>query len=378
MPQLELNELFPVIDRHIWLNHAAISAWPKPVIEALSAFVEENSSLGASQYDQWMETEDSLRVSIKRLLNADSVDDITLLRNTSEGLNIIAQGIQWTEGDEIVVFHNEFPSNLLPWLWLRNQGVEVREVHCRTPEATESLISALSNQTKLVAVSSVQFDTGIRIDLKRLGEACQQHGALLCVDAIQHLGALPLDVSKLAVDFVVCGSHKWLMAPEGLGLMWSKPSVRSQLTVALPGWRMYEDPFDFNRTDWQPPRSGKRFETGTINMFGVHGLLASIDLLNSLNPDETGLALLARTQHIIDRLNHFSQVQLITPKPQDQHAGIVAFSIEDVDLKSVVEKLHSQEIYVAKRGDALRLSPHFYTPIAQIDHALNCLEQALC
>lgn len=368
-----LNALFPVVERHRWLNHAAISAWPTPVIEATRAFVEENAQQGALNYDSWMAKEDQLRTLIAQFINAPDDDDISLVRNTSEALNIIAQGIKWQAGDEVIFPANEFPSNKLPWERLVKQGVKPVAVSLDHKAPEESLIQAMGAKTRLLAVSSVQFDTGLRLDLGKLSEACRTHGAMLSVDAIQHLGALPLDVQSHGIDFLVCGTHKWLMAPEGMGFLWTRKEAREGMDVALPGWRMYDDPFNFCRTEWTPPLSGKRFETGTVNMFGIHGLAAALQLLQQLDPQQTGEALLDRTDHLVQSLQQLEDIQLITPIHRHQRAGIVCLLAHHLDAEKMVTRLAEENIHIAKRGKNLRISPHFYTPFEHIDAFLERL-----
>lgn len=376
MPHMDHAEVFPVINRHVWLNHAAISAWPLPVIQAAQNFVLENQLHGALNYESWLNTEERLRDQLAALINAPSAEDISLLRNTSEALNIIAQGLSWSPGDEVVFPANEFPSNLLPWSRLKQIGVTPKAVQLSKSNPEQDLIDAMGPKTRLVAVSSVQFDTGLRLDLARIGQACRDNQALFCVDVIQHLGALPLDVSACPIDFIVCGSHKWLMAPEGVGFMWSRASARSAMDVTLPGWRMYPDPFNFNRTDWTPPESGRRFETGTVNMFGLHGLSAAISLLMELDPQKTGAALLDRTDYLYQALSDNRAIDMVTPADRENRAGILCFRAKDTDAECMVETLANEEIYVAKRGHNIRVSPHFYTPYEQLDRFLNRIEDA--
>ncbi len=374
MPHIDHAELFPVINRHIWLNHAAISAWPLPVIQAAQDFIYENQHHGALNYENWLATEERLRSQLAEFIQAPSAEDISLLRNTSEALNIIAQGLNWSAGDEVVFPANEFPSNLLPWQWLERTGVIPNAVDLSKDNPEQDLIDAIGPQTRLVAASSVQFDTGLRLDLARIGQACRDKQALFAVDVIQHLGALPLNVSALPIDFLVCGSHKWLMAPEGVGFMWSRATVRSQMEVALPGWRMYPDPFNFNRDDWTPPETGRRFETGTVNMFGIHGLSAAISLLLELNPQETGEALLDRSDYLFKALSDHPKIEMVSPAQRQRRAGIVCFRAKHTDAQCVVDTLASEEIHVAKRGDNIRVSPHFYTPYDQLDAFVHRFE----
>lgn len=367
MQSVDFRTLFPVINRHCWLNHAAISAWPKPVINAARQFVDINERQGALDYEAWLAKEEQLRTQIAQFIHAPTPLDISLLRNTSEGLNIIAKGIDWHSGDEIVLPANEFPSNRLPWDQLQTQGVKVIPVILNHDAPEQSLIDAVNPKTRLIALSSVQFDTGLRLDLAPIVQAARRSNALISVDGIQQLGALPINVQTLDIDFLVCGTHKWLMAPEGMGFLWTRENIRAKMKVALPGWRMYTDPFNFCRTEWAPPSCGRRFETGTVNMFGIHTLSAAIKLLEDLNPAITGEALLDRTDYLIERLEHIDGIELITPRRRQQRAGIVCIKANHLNPDCLLEHLAADGIHIAKRGTNLRISPHFYTPFEQLD-----------
>ena len=336
----------------------------------MAEFVSDNASHGPLGYGRWLEIEARLRERSARLLNADSADDIALIANTSTGLNRIARGLEWQPGDNVVFPANDFPSNRLPWQALADREVEARSVELDGNDPERSLIAAMGPTTRLLSVSSVQYDTGLRLDLRRLGDACQRHGVLFCIDAIQHLGAVPLDVEEAGADFVVAGSHKWLMAPEGLALFWSRPEARAQLNVVDPGWRMYPDPFNFGREDHSPPDSALRFEPGTLNTAGIFGLDAAIGVLLEHQPERIGKALLDRTDLLTEGLMKIPGVGLTSPLERERRAGIVSFRMAGITAQEVTAKLTLKGIYPTARGKVVRLSPHFYTPIAQIEQTL--------
>ena len=377
------SEQFPVVNRPVWLNHAAISPWPNAVIQAMRSFVEQNASCGPTGYTEWMRIEQRLRERLARLIGAESDDDIALVKNTSDGLNQIADGLNWQAGDAMICCAGDFPSNLLPWRRLQDRGVEIREIaisddHGRPladPEA--ELIAALDDRVRLMAVSSVRYDSGLRLDLSRLGAACRQVGALLAVDAIQQLGALALDVQALPVDFVVSGSHKWLLSPEGLAVFWSSPNARAQLNPAQIGWRMWPDMFNFERKDWTPPAVARKFEPGTLNMAGIHGLDASVGLLLQIGMDTIEDELAKRIDHLVRGLNAMPDLRIITPSSARKQAGILSFQHSTKAAAPTVHALHQLGIHCAKRGSWIRLSPHFYTPFEQLDLALNRIEKIL-
>lgn len=369
---MNYREAFPVIDRHTWLNHAAISPWPAAVGAAMRAFVEENVAQGPLAYSKWLDTEQELRTRAAQLLGA-AQDDLALLKNTSEGLSLIAAGLDWQPGDALVCCAGDFPSNLLPWHQLVPDFVDVREVPFDDRDPETGLLESLTDDVRLMAVSSVRYDSGVRLDLERLGRAAHQVDALLAVDAIQQLGAIPLDVGRTPVDFVVAGSHKWLMAPEGLALFWSRPSARRQLRALQTGWRMWPDMFNFERDDWTRPTSARCFEPGTLNTAGIHGLNASLGLLRDIDPANRADRLLDRTGWLIDGLERIPDVEIVTPVDRDRRAGIVCFVPGSSAPDSVLKRLAGHGIFAARRGRSVRLSPNFYTPEDQIARALDVI-----
>ncbi|MBE9568615.1 MAG: aminotransferase class V-fold PLP-dependent enzyme, partial [Proteobacteria bacterium] len=195
----------------IHLNHAAVAPWPLVTRDAVIAFANENASIGSQNYAGWMQIEQDLKQKLKRLINAQSTDEIAILKNTSEGLSLIAQGLPFESGDNIVIPAEEFPSNKVVWQALQSRGVEVRMVTVQDNETPEqSLIDAMDNNTRLLSCSSVQFARGLRLDLNRIGKACRKNKTLFCVDAIQSLGAIRFDVQACHADFVVADGHKWM------------------------------------------------------------------------------------------------------------------------------------------------------------------------
>jgi len=368
----ELATRFPVIDRHVWLNHAAISPWPLAVAQAMRAFVDDNADHGPLHYAQWLEIEGRLRQRAATLLGGQA-DDVALVKNTSEGLCLVAGGLPWSAGDRLVYCRDDFPSNMLPWQQLVPDSVEKNAVTVDGDDPEAALIAAIDDRTRLVAVSSVRYDSGLRLDLERISAACRRHGALFVVDAIQHLGALPLDVAGGIADFVVCGSHKWLLAPEGLALFWSSPEARARMRPVQVGWRMWPDMFNFARGDWTVPEPARRFEPGTLNMAGIHGLDAALGLLLEYDAGTRSSALLERSGRLIEGLAEIAGIELITPREPARRAGIVSFRGHGLEPHKLHRVLAENDIHAAIRGTALRLSPHFYTPLDQLDRTLEII-----
>ena len=212
---------FPLRDDVHYLNHAAVSPWPRRTADAVCRFARENAEQGSLEYATWLRVESDLREQLRRLLNASSADDIALLKNTSEALSVVAHGVDWRDGDNVVISDQEFPSNRIVWESLAGHGVRVREVDLAAgPDPEQALIGACDQRTRLLAISSVQYGTGLRTDLERLGQRCREREILFCVDAIQSLGTLPMDVKRNHADFVMADGHKWMLGPEGLAVFY--------------------------------------------------------------------------------------------------------------------------------------------------------------
>ena len=200
---------FRLSDGLVYLNHAGVSPWPARTAEAVRNFADENMVHGSRLYPQWLERETALRAQARDLLNAPSIDDIALLKNTSEALSVVAYGLEWQEGDNIVSTNQEFPSNRIVWESLAAKGVDFREADpAGFSEPEDALFALVDSSTRLITVSSVQFSTGLRMDLEKIGEFCKNRDILFCIDAIQSLGALTFDVRRVHADFVMADGHK--------------------------------------------------------------------------------------------------------------------------------------------------------------------------
>ncbi len=362
-------------DSHIfYLNHAAVSPWPGRTAEAIKQFAHENTTTGATNYLEWLKKEADLRQQIKRLINAPSVDDISLLKNTSEALSVVAEGIDWRSGENIVSSNEEFPSNRLPWLAQADKGVEFREVdlsQAKTPE--QALINACDSNTRLLTISSVQYGTGRCLNIMQIGAYCHSKNILFCVDAIQSLGALPFDCQAIYADFVMADAHKWMLGPEGIALFYCRAEVRDSLTLHQYGWHMVKDAGNYTDKDWQVADSGKRFECGSPNMLGIHALSASLALIEEVGIVNISENILNNSAYIIDSINNIPSLEFISPTEKPDYAGIVTFKIEGLDMPDLYTKLMKNKVICANRAGGIRFSPHFYTSRNTIDKALEIL-----
>jgi len=366
---------FRLQDDLIYLNHAAVAPWPHRTCEAISRFAQENMRRGARDYPKWLEVEHRLRESLAELIRAPSPNDIALLKNTSEGLSMVASGIDWRPGDNILSFSGEFPSNRIVWEALRDRDVELRLASLeREPDPEQNLFELWDERTRLIAVSAVQYASGLRIDLERIGAFCQERGILFCVDAIQSLGALPFDLQACQADFVVADGHKWLLAPEGLAVFYCRTELRGQLRLQQYGWHMVEAAGDYNRTDWRPAPTATRFECGSPNMLGIHGLHASLSLLLEVGMQDVSSKILEKTSRLIDLADEHG-LELLSSRVPERRSGIVTFRVPGIDSTLVHRFLASRNLVCAARGGGIRFSPHFYTPDEHLVRAFEILAE---
>ncbi|MTW21153.1 aminotransferase class V-fold PLP-dependent enzyme [Allochromatium palmeri] len=359
------------------LNHAAVGPWPRRAVAAVTCFAEENARLGSLGYLDWLGVEQRLRERLAELIGAERASDIALAKNTSEALSVIAHGLPWTPGDNIVGIAQEFPSNRVVWESLADQGVTWRALdldRSRDPEA--DLIALCDDSTRMIAVSWVQYASGLRLDLERLGAWCRANAVLLCVDAIQGLGALPFDLRRFQADFVVADGHKWMLGPEGLALLYVRPEWRERLRLRQFGWHMVEHSGDFDRTDWTPASDARRFECGSPNLLGTHALEASLSLLAEIGMDEVWNRLQARTDHLIGLIDERG-FELLTPRAPERRAGIVTFRVPGESAARLYPLLMARRVLCAQRGGGLRFSPHFYTEFETLERAMRLLDDIL-
>ncbi len=371
---MDLASEFPLNENIIHLNHAAVAPWPRRTVEAVQRFAEENMRQGSLDYPRWVELETVLRGQLAQLVNAPSPHDIALVKNTSEALSFVAYGLAWKPGDNIVTSDQEFPSNRIVWESLANRGVSLTQVDLNSNDSPEqALIDAVDEHTRLIAISSVQYGSGLRIDLERLGRFCHEQRILFCVDAIQSIGAHEIDVSACHIDFLAADGHKWMLGPEGLGLFYCRSELREQLQLYEYGWHMVEAIGDFDRREWRPARAARRFECGSPNMLSAHALNASLSLLLEHGMAAVEQAVIQRSTHLCRTLASMRGIELISPVEDDRRAGIVTFRYRDRDNPEQFQRLSNQGLFCALRGGGIRLSPHFYTPMAKLDRTLELI-----
>ena len=366
---------FPVTESYIYLDHAGVAPMSGPAAEAMVTFVRESAERGAFHYGKWSEEVERTRALCSELLGADK-SEIAFIRSTSHGLSLVARGIPWKRGDNVVVYEKEFPANLFPWMDLRESGVEIRFI----PEQSEQEMAAaveshMDQRTRLVSLSSVQFMSGYRCDLGRIGSVCRDRNVLFCVDAIQSLGVIPMDVADLRIDFLAADGHKWLMGPEGIGIFYCRKEVTEGIHPALVGWKSVKNPMNFEDPQFDLRNDALRFEEGSQNIAGILGLGAAIAMLQ-----RAGIERIQETvQYLGERIIGAADVRgfrVITPRERTLRGGAISFT-GPFDAGAVRDGLRRRGIMVNARGGGLRISPHFYNHENEIQQLFEAIDELL-
>jgi len=367
-----IDHEFPVTKSLVHLNHAAVAPWPTRTSDAVIRFAQENNRVGSKYFNDWLDSEKHVRELASMLVGARHLDDIALLKNTSEGLSMVAHGFPWQPGDNVVISDQEFPSNRVVWESLVDKDVEVRRVSLPCPgDIEQALIDAADSSTRILSISSVQFASGLKTDLQRLGELCKQRDIAFCVDAIQGLGVFPHDVQAMHIDFLVADGHKWLLSPEGLGIFYCAPEWRERLELHEYGWRMLEDPFEMTKEEWQPASTAQRFECGTQNSMGIVAMEQSLSLLLEVGIETIWKQVQQRSELLFELIEAQKDLELISCDAKDRYAGITVFRHTNLDKQQLHEKLTSHNILCAMRGGGVRFSPHFYIPLESLREAID-------
>jgi selenocysteine lyase/cysteine desulfurase len=374
-------ELFPVLARWDYFNHAGVSPWPKPTIDAVAAFAQQ-FGLDCFNTDPFFNLVDQCKSLLRTLVNADHVDEIAIIRNTSDGLGLIGSAIDWKPGDRIVTAASEYPSNVYPWMdAAKRHGCELILVpETRRPDGTvcvseESLLAACDHpRTRMLAISHVQWTSGQRIDIETLGAFTSSRGILFVVDAIQSLGVVPVDVRRARVDFLVSGGHKWMMCPPGAGVMYVRRELIERFASPVVGWNSVVNPMDWS-IKFDLRKDAGRYESGTHAFACLAGMKPSLELLVGVGAD----AIFAHVKALGDRFaRRISAAGYTVLSGRDVASGAVCFEPKaGQNPDELVKTLRREKrIEIAARMGRLRFAPHFYNTHEQVercaDEIANC------
>ncbi len=379
-PQIEstrrqLREAMPIASRWVYFDHAAVAPISGPAADALRLWLEESVQHGDTRWLDWAQKLSETRVLAAGLLGAE-VGEIVLVPNTTVGINLVAEGLDWQVGDNVVTLDDEFPSNIYPWLNLAGQGVETRRVPTTDGRVDlDQLADACDGRTRVVSVSWVGYANGCRRDLRAIGEIAHRHDALFFVDAIQALGVFPLNVAEVGIDGLAADGHKWLLGPEGAGIAYLSQASLARLRPTGVGWQSVQHAHDFSRIELKLKPTADRYEGGSHNMPGFLSLGASIDLLVSLGIENVAAAILDFTDTACEQLTNLGAM-IYSPRTGVERSGIVSFTLPDRDPDVVRKHCFHQGVALNCRAGRLRISAHAYNDQGDLGKLVDALESA--
>jgi cysteine desulfurase/selenocysteine lyase len=376
-PLLRFRAEMPVTGHCAYLNHAGTGPLSRRGVERMVALADTVSRTGDRVWSERQREVERVRGLAARLFGAREAREIAFLENTSTALSMVAQGFDWRPGDNVVGAALEFPSNVYPWMQLADRGVEYRRAEEREGRIDpDELVSLIDGRTRMLALSWVQYASGFRSDLARLGRACRERGVLFVVDVIQGLGALPIDVERDLVDVAAASSHKWLLGVEGLGLLYVSDRVVDRLRPVRSGWRSMRDPFQWTDYKLAWSEGAKRFESGTLNAYGIVALGGSLEILLEAGMAETERRVLALADRAARGLADLG-FSVVSSRSPGEASGIVAATHPSLNPSALVRRLDERDVVVAARAGRLRFSAHFYNTEEEIDRALAALAETV-
>ncbi|MGB5015396.1 MAG: aminotransferase class V-fold PLP-dependent enzyme [Pyrinomonadaceae bacterium] len=369
-----IRSLFPAANKYTYLNSAAVSPMPLTAIEAVNLQLNDVAANGTVNFNNWIDTKGRARKLLASMMNVRD-EQVAFMRNTSDGFASIAAGLPWKAGDNIVSFAAEFPSNFYPWRRIRDEyGVELRLApeHGGSIDLDE-LIAMIDRNTRIVAISAVQFASGFRADLERIGRAARAVDALFCVDIIQGLGAMPFDLPAQFVDAACGASHKWLCAPEGCGFIYLSDRARERVSPILTGWISVETPWDFADREQPFKPTALAWESGTGCASLFYGLEQSLKLLIDAGASNIESHLAELSDQLCDGLGG-KNYELVSSRIDGERSQIVCVKHRDgIHPNAIAAELGARNVIVSPRGDRLRIAPHFYNNSGDIDRLIEAL-----
>jgi selenocysteine lyase/cysteine desulfurase len=373
---MEMNELraeFPITETTSFMDNAAVAPISKSARAMMERQIDESATIARPAGRKWTKAVERTRVLAAHLAGC-RAREIAFAGSTSMGLSLFAESLDWRVGDSVVVPSNEYPANMYAWMNLGRFGVRVKRV---PPTADgrvliEDLMAAVDSRTRVVAVSWVGFNTGYRIDLAGLGSECKKRGVHLVVDCIQGLGVFGMKLREWGVTAAAADAHKWLCGPEGVALLYVSGDVVESLHPPVVGWKSVENPMDFLHYHFRLPAEARRFEPGSANTVGIHGLLGALELIDAVGPDNITNHVKALTDYACERLGE-KGIEPLSPRGGDEWSGIVSFPAPGGDGPAFAAPLEKKGVVVTGRADFVRMSPHFYNTTDDVDRLIDTL-----
>ncbi len=365
---------FPITQNWVYFNHAAVAPLPQRVVQAINAFAQQAATAGATEYLDWKAQLQKTRELGARLIGCET-EEVAFVKSTTHGLMCIANSIDWREGDNVVVFEGEFPANYWPWKNLEYYGVEQIVVPLRDGRPDlKDFANAIDARTRLAAISLVGYANGYRIDGAAFGEICKRNNILSCVDGIQGLGAIPVAAKEWGIDFLSADGHKWLLAPEGMGLLYCNKDIVGQMNELMTGWCSREGYSNYEDRALPLYPDARRFEEGSHNMLGAHALGAALSLLLEYGISNVSARIHALTSLLAEELQRLGWT-IDSPLDEQHFSGILMARKDGIDCETLVKKLFAKNIYVVARTGKIRFSPHFYNSEEEVHRIIEALRE---
>lgn len=370
----QIRSLFPHLSTgQIYFNHAAIGPWNKKVLERIDQYSAQRSGTMIENYPFLLEKNTSAKEKLSKLIGG-TPDRLAWVDNVSNGISILANGLDWKAGDRIVLNDIEFPSNVYPFLNLERYGVEIDMVKSRSGIVdVEDIEKVITQRTRLVSISNVQFLSGYRTDLNAIGELCKKNGIIFCVDAIQGTGVVEIDVKKSKIDFLCGGTQKWLMSSQGLSYIFVTEELQDRITQNNVGWASVADAWNLLDYNLTLKKSADRFQSGTVNAFGVCIFDAALDIFMDFGMANVEKRIVDNSNHFIKKLTGIGINPILKNVPEKNISGIVSFKHEMAN--QIFTNLQQKKIYGAVREGMIRFSPHFYNTFEEIDLVIDELKR---
>jgi selenocysteine lyase/cysteine desulfurase len=362
---------FPITRNWSFFNHAGVAPISARAAGAIERFAREARE-DAYLTGRWYHNIELVRKLAAEFIHAEP-DEIAFVKNTSEGIAFVANGLDWKSGDEIISTAVEYPSNVYPWMDVaRRFGAR----HIMLPEVDaridiQTIFDAVTARTRMIALSHVEYASGFRHDIAAIGQFCRGRGILLCVDGIQACGAVPVDVRAMNIDFLSADGHKWLLGPEGAGIFYCRKELLASLRPEI-GWMNVRNANDYGNYDFTLRPDARRFECGSHNIPGVLALGASMQLLLDIGMQTVAGRVLSLTTQLCNGLEHKGYTVISSRRP-DETSGIVSFKSRRGNDDGIISDLEKQKIIIVQREGRLRASPHFYQGMDDINRLLDAL-----
>jgi cysteine desulfurase / selenocysteine lyase len=361
---------FPVTENLTYLNHAAVAPLCRRAADAMRDLADQACRFGSLHYDTWMDGYAGLRSATARLIGSEP-GEIAIVKNTSEGIATVALGLDWKPGDRVVAFREEFPANFYPWLRLEARGVKV---HWLSIYDSLETIAAAAEGAKLLAISYVNYLSGYRVDVEAIGRICRERGCFYFVDAIQGMGAFPLNVETACIDALAADGHKWMLGPEGNGILYVRREWLDRIEPVEFGWTNPAQYNDYASRDMTLRPDAGRYECGTLNTVGCFGHRAALELLLEVGIEHVSAAIAGLAQQVEEGVRARGYEVMVERTPATG-SGIVSFRHPSLSNHVIVSRLKQNKVTAAPRQGWIRFSPHFYISPESIERALELLPE---